>query len=331
MNTPLLSVIIPTAGRPDFLPRAVRSALASGPRGEVEVLVVPNGPDESWKGALRTFADEPCVVANPINVAHANVARNHGLLLSRGRYLRFLDDDDYLYPETALRQLATLESSGAEVCSGRVESVGLDLRSHGLTSFPATSDFVCASLSVSGFTLPVGNVFRREALANAAWNPSVPRAQDYVWMLHLAGQRDWHWVHRTETIGAWFHHGGTRVSSKQAPWQRPAWMVEAILDLVRDLADQGRLNDSRRLAAGNALWHTAHQRFPFDPRYSHMLAREALRIHDCSRPPDYPLSGVTMDRLLSPIAFEWALLPKRYLNHLWRTMHSGPDDHVRHI
>jgi len=313
------------------LPRAIRSALASGPRDAVEVVVIPNGPDLSWKKALLQFSSQAGLHVHPIATAHANAARNHGLSISRGKYLRFLDDDDYLYPKAALDQLSLLESSGADMCAGRVESVTADQGSYGLTSFPATDDFACAALSVSGFTLPVGNLFRRAAVRGAIWDPTVPRAQDNVWMMHLAGLREWQWLQHDGAVGAWFHHGGTRVSSKGVKLKRPVWMVGAVLELVQKLEVRNHLTEARRLAAANALWRMAHQRFPIDPIYAQTLAATALRIHDRSRPPHYPRAGGLVDRLLTPIGFEWAFLPKRYLNNLWRRLRPAADDHVRHI
>lgn len=48
---PLISAIIPTANWPHDLPRALESALTVMPPGEVEVIVVPNDLDESWRGS----------------------------------------------------------------------------------------------------------------------------------------------------------------------------------------------------------------------------------------------------------------------------------------
>jgi len=55
MTTPVCSVIIPTVNRPHYLPRAVESALSGIKPGEVEVIVVPNGPDESCKESLKSY------------------------------------------------------------------------------------------------------------------------------------------------------------------------------------------------------------------------------------------------------------------------------------
>ncbi len=116
--TPLVSIIIPTHNRPHFLPRAVDSALAGMPAGEVEVIVVPNGPDESWKQSLLPYKHNSSVRVIPITAANANIARNTGLAAANGEFVRFLDDDDYLIPEGAVKQYALIKESGVAGYNG---------------------------------------------------------------------------------------------------------------------------------------------------------------------------------------------------------------------
>ena len=94
--TPIISVVIPTSNRPHYLPRAVDSALTGMDAGDVEVVVIPNGPDQSWRKALLPFKKNPAVRVVRIPDSNANIARNAGLAAARGEYVRFLDDDDYL-------------------------------------------------------------------------------------------------------------------------------------------------------------------------------------------------------------------------------------------
>ncbi len=91
----LISTIIPTIGRKS-LKRAVESALAQDlPKDALEVIVVnDSGGDlakESWQRlpqvkVISTYGKE------------RSVARNTGAAVAKGKYLHFLDDDDYLLP-----------------------------------------------------------------------------------------------------------------------------------------------------------------------------------------------------------------------------------------
>ena len=120
---PIVSVIIPTANRPHWLPRAIDSALAGMKLGEVEVIVVPNGPDESWRETLRSYERNSAVRVVTVRESNGNIARNTGLAESKGEFVRFLDDDDYLIPEGAIRQYELIETSGVDVVSASIQLV----------------------------------------------------------------------------------------------------------------------------------------------------------------------------------------------------------------
>ena len=90
------STIIPTVGR-DTLARAVKSVLSqSFDKAEFEVIVVNDSgaplPWQEWHSS------------NQVQVINTNrhersVARNTGAAIARGKYLHFLDDDDWLFPD----------------------------------------------------------------------------------------------------------------------------------------------------------------------------------------------------------------------------------------
>jgi glycosyltransferase involved in cell wall biosynthesis len=97
MSSPLISVIIPTFNRAYSLPRAINSAL-NQTHGNVEVIVVDDGStDETEELTKSTYATEPRV--RMVRQANAGVsaARNHGLALSKGEFISFLDSDDEWY------------------------------------------------------------------------------------------------------------------------------------------------------------------------------------------------------------------------------------------
>lgn len=90
-----LTTIIPTIGR-KVLQRAVQSVLEQDfPKDEHEIIVINDSgshlPEESWQ-QLQSIR-----VINTNRVERC-FARNVGAALARGRYLHFLDDDDWLLP-----------------------------------------------------------------------------------------------------------------------------------------------------------------------------------------------------------------------------------------
>jgi glycosyltransferase involved in cell wall biosynthesis len=89
------STIIPTVGRPT-LSRAVESVLNQVfSADDFEVIVVNDSgeplPEADWQRSARVE-----IVAT--NRHNRSVARNAGAAVARGRYLHFLDDDDWMLP-----------------------------------------------------------------------------------------------------------------------------------------------------------------------------------------------------------------------------------------
>jgi glycosyltransferase involved in cell wall biosynthesis len=91
----VITTIIPTVGRTTLL-RAVESVLQQAlPEGSFEVLVVNDSgiplPGERWQKS------EYVQIINT-NRRERSVARNTGAAMAQGKYLHFLDDDDWLAP-----------------------------------------------------------------------------------------------------------------------------------------------------------------------------------------------------------------------------------------
>ena len=325
LRTPLVSVIVPTHGRPGFLPRAVASALA-GMGAEVEVIVVPNGPDASWRDALAAHADDPRVRISPIAPPHANVARNHGMELARGKYLRFLDDDDYLYPDRAIAQYETLERSDADLCAAPVDIIderGGVMRRYDL---PDTVDIVAATLDARRNTLPTAYVFRREAIAGLRWDEALDFNQDTQWMLDVVASAEMNCViERGASVGVWQTHDGFRVSSNIEPNLRHRAIV-AMLDRTAAMLDaSGRMTPARRRAHARGVWTCAHMTFPFAPRYWSRVMHRALAM-DPGCHTENTIYRWAWEMGIPPLAMEWLSLPERRIMHAlrqWRAARAG--------
>ena len=106
MNNILLSIIIPTYNRPQFLPRAVESALQQTVE-EVEVIVVDDGSEEP---VTLPKHSQLKVIRLSQNSGNA-VARNVGLKAAKGQYVTYLDDDDQLLPNMAQVSLDALKNT----------------------------------------------------------------------------------------------------------------------------------------------------------------------------------------------------------------------------
>jgi glycosyltransferase involved in cell wall biosynthesis len=112
--TPTLSIIIPTYKRPEKLDRAL-SSIGNAFSESHEIIVVDDCPEGSGFEVAKLFAARYFSKAGLQR--GLSYSRNIGLSLARGRYVTFIDDDDYFSPG-GLDHLLAETKMGAAVIFG---------------------------------------------------------------------------------------------------------------------------------------------------------------------------------------------------------------------
>jgi glycosyltransferase involved in cell wall biosynthesis len=100
----LVSIIIPAYNAEQYIEEAIRSSLEQTYEA-IEVIVVDDGSEDDTVGRAKEFESERLRVVSQTN-AGAGRARNRGLELANGRFVKFLDADDALVPTAIERQVA---------------------------------------------------------------------------------------------------------------------------------------------------------------------------------------------------------------------------------
>ncbi|MCH5597635.1 glycosyltransferase family 2 protein [Niabella ginsengisoli] len=95
MNSPLVSVIIPTYNRAKTLPKAIVSVLSQTYQN-YEIIVVDDGSADNTKEVVEQYNSVQYIYKE--NGGQAS-ARNTGLTLAKGSFIASLDSDDEWYPE----------------------------------------------------------------------------------------------------------------------------------------------------------------------------------------------------------------------------------------
>ncbi len=107
----IVSVIIPTYNRAQYITDALDSVEAQSYR-PLEVIVVDDGSTDETESIVRSWTEECDTEGLQIcyryqDNAGAPVARNRGLRLASGAWIKFLDSDDMLAPNSIGRQVET--------------------------------------------------------------------------------------------------------------------------------------------------------------------------------------------------------------------------------
>lgn len=96
-SAPMLSVIVPVHDVAPYLRRCMDSILHDNPTADVEVIAVDDASTDPSPSILSTYADDPRVHIHTISVNGGLAgARTVGLSLARGRYVAFVDSDDWI-------------------------------------------------------------------------------------------------------------------------------------------------------------------------------------------------------------------------------------------
>lgn len=108
-DSPFFSLIIPVYNAGKNLLRCVESILRQDFKSYEVILIDDGSTDDTTLSIEHELAEENQQV-RVVREANAgtSTARNHGLLLARGKYISFLDQDDYWLRDDVLREMKRL-------------------------------------------------------------------------------------------------------------------------------------------------------------------------------------------------------------------------------
>ena len=183
---PAVSVIIPTYNNAPLVPRAIDSVLAQT-FTDYEIIVVDDGSTDNTLAVLETYGDQIILVRQ--SNQERSVARNNGIHHATGKYIAFLDDDDWWHPEKLKKQVLLMESktSIGLVCAQAYQVAPngdiVGVRSVEMPTKKALPDKL--PWFFLGFSIPTLTVLaRREVILKAGgFDPTIRYIEDWdLWM-----------------------------------------------------------------------------------------------------------------------------------------------------
>jgi glycosyltransferase involved in cell wall biosynthesis len=188
-SPPLVSVVIPTYDRPQYLKRAVESVLGQT-YGNIELIVVDDCSSAPAEEILSDLFERDI---RAIHVCHsenrgANAARNSGIEVATGEFIAFLDDDDYWKPTKLEQQLDVFERSPADigvVCTG-VQYINDE--GELMAEVPILDGDVIEGVFTGSFPTTFSALMVRSSVVDEAGLPDerFPSWQDLEWCVRLS-------------------------------------------------------------------------------------------------------------------------------------------------
>lgn len=165
VDSPIVTIAIPTLNRSGLLRLSVQSALAQT-YSNIEILVVDNASDDETATVLATFEDERLRVVRQDSRVSMFANWNLALKSARGDYFLLLSDDDLLEPpavEAMVQQFKAEPTVGLVCCRGvTIDSDGRRLMLGRAAALQLTPEEMIAGFFRSELDLwPCSLMFRR--------------------------------------------------------------------------------------------------------------------------------------------------------------------------
>lgn len=122
-KAPLVSIVMPTYNVEEYLPDTL-DGLTKQTFTDFEILFVDDGSTDKTVSMLQNFAAKDSR-ATVLQQAHqyAGAARNLGIRHARGKYILFLDGDDFFWPQMLEKSVEKAERTDADICVFRTNRI----------------------------------------------------------------------------------------------------------------------------------------------------------------------------------------------------------------
>jgi glycosyltransferase involved in cell wall biosynthesis len=261
-----VSVVVPAHNRQTLLDEALASVAAAAVRVSVEVIVVDDGSRIPL--TVRQDASRVRCVRLDVNQG-SSVARNVGIDLAVGRYLKFLDSDDVLAMGSLDTEVELADRSQADIVASGWRNTEM-LPDGGtvvqaIWQAPAFSEVLLDDL-LAGHAVPTSAALYRTAVVREVrWDPRLSKLNDWGYFVRatLASTR----VHRNPAVAYDMRsHQGERITTSSSIEKGVSDFYTILDELVDAIAARGQLTAPRRRRAAQYLYKELRRLYRFDAR-----------------------------------------------------------------
>ena len=254
-----ISVIIPTADRPEALAHAL-SSLRAQHAGEFQVVVVNDGGAEVDHVVAPFRADLGVELLSCAGNLGPSAARNIGLDAADGDFVAFLDDDDVLLPGHFEAVLRVLDEGEADVVytTAKVSTERHAPTDDGYRDALPAFDYAFDRefLLTANYIPPVGLTFRRPAAGGPRFDTGIRLAED--WDLWLRMVADGYRFHHADVASAVYHRL-PRHDHQADPAASESRAIHAFQRAYTHLCDRWAVAPDSRAAKGRSFVQRAYQ------------------------------------------------------------------------
>ena len=182
----LVSVVIPTFNRRDYITTALDSVLAQTYK-DYEIVIIDDGSSDDTKEVLKPYQDDIRYFYQENRGISG--ARNRGIRESRGDYIALLDSDDYWLPEKLKCQTDRIkEEPECGMVATRCSSIAPD-GTFRKKNRPGKSGWILNDIFKANFIRTSSALITRKCFDTVGlFDESLPEGEEYDLWLRIAKQ-----------------------------------------------------------------------------------------------------------------------------------------------
>ncbi|MES2377404.1 MAG: glycosyltransferase family 2 protein [Bacteroidota bacterium] len=249
-----ISIIIPTYNRLWSLPKAVNSCY--DPAVNIEVIIIDDGStDDTWQWLNQQD--------NVIAIKQENMGKgwavNKGFNIATGKYIRFLDSDDWILPGSSAKLFHEAEKTGADVICAGYETYDENEKLIKETPWTVCDDFLAQQLGECDSSHYSAYLFKKGFINNIPHRQEFGGLDDRQFIIEAALKYP-----KTSYISspALAHRIHINIRLQNMSGLQKVVYHHAYYNIYKKaltfLEARGELNQRRKSATCNNLWHLAH-------------------------------------------------------------------------
>ena len=189
VETPKVSVILPTYNRKTLIGKSVQSILDQT-YSDFELIIIDDASTDGTWDIINEFSDPRIICLKHVENRGGSAARNTGIDAAKGKYIAFQDSDDIWLPEKLAKQMSVFknspESTGVVYTRCIRWNVEQKLEIPGELPKPKNGDIFKALLPENFIVLP-SVVLKKECFEKVGlFDETLPRLQDWDLFLRIA-------------------------------------------------------------------------------------------------------------------------------------------------
>lgn len=249
-----ISIIIPTYNRLWSLPKTIDSCY--DPDINIEVIVIDDGStDGTWDWLIQ---QENIIAIRQDNLGK-DWAVNKGFKLASGKYVRFLDSDDWILPGSSTKLFKEAEKSGSDIICAGYEIYDENEKLIKEMPWTVCDDFLAQQLGECDSSHYSAYLFKKEFINNIPHRQEFGALDDRQFIIEVAMKfpkisyiPSLTLAHRVHNNVRLQNTSGIQKASNHLACYNIYSKALALLEI------RGLLNQRRKNAVCNNLWHLAH-------------------------------------------------------------------------